>query len=146
MAAGTVLSEDDLPPFNLRAVGCHKRVATRCTRQLRSLHLHQEPRQVLHAARGRHPINGTLLGSCNFEWALRSTSDQRIVIAQPLLAVFTDADVYAAEGTDQADRISAVFQGMRYPHPPLFAGKMQRAASNFFLLGYGHSCADRVDG
>src|SRR5215469_12170665 len=127
MAAGTVLSKDDLPAFNLGAVGCHKCTAARYMCQPGSFHPHQELCQVLHAACGGHPIYGTPLGLCDFEWALSSTSDQRIVIPQRLLTVLTDADIHTAEGTDYADRISTVLQDMRYGHLLLFSRKIQRA-------------------
>ena len=76
---------------------------------------------------------------------LRLSADQRVMVAQPFLAVLADAYVNATERTDQPNRIGAVFQHMGNQHLPLLAGKIQRSSGDLFLMRYGHASRNGIN-
>jgi len=100
MTLGTVFRKDDLAPLQQLLILCEVDLSAGSVRQLRALHLHEELREVGDAFRRGLPIDGILLRLGDLERMLRHSANQRVVIAQPFLAVLANAHIDPAQRAD----------------------------------------------
>src|SRR5215469_18552600 len=65
---------------------------------------------------GSQPINRIFLCGRDFERLLRSQPNQHIVLLQEVLRVTADVDIDAERRPYDTDRVSPIFQNVRYRH------------------------------
>src|SRR3954453_3640010 len=111
MAAGAVLGEDDLALIEPGLIrGDVRRPARRVPEAVRFRGLQEEEREVRRLLRGRLPEDGVLLGICNPDRRDRLPTHEWTEVAQPLLAVQSDVEEHAVQGSGDPDRVRAVLE------------------------------------
>src|SRR5262249_6821491 len=139
VAPRTIFRENNLSPLDALLITRKEARASRRFFQARRLHAQKKCREVGQASRCRLPIARTSLRPGDLERTLGPRSEQQVVVPQPFLAIYPDADVDPAQRSRNTHRVRPVLKKMRHRHLCPFIRKAERGSGNLLVMGGGQA-------